>query len=63
MQDNDPKKLITVTELASRWSVHPRSIRRLIASGKLPAYRIALSIGRRSVRIRLEDVINYEEFH
>ncbi len=57
------QRMMTVNELAMRWSVHPRSIRRVIASGRLPAYRIALSPGRRAVRIRLEDVINYEELN
>lgn len=59
---HDSQKMLTVRELAERWSVAPLTVRRLIASGKLPAYRIQLAKRGRAVRIRLEEIIQYEEF-
>ena len=58
---DDMNKMLTVRELADRWSMAPLTIRRLIDSGKLPAYRIQLSRRQRAVRIRLDDVFQYEE--
>jgi len=41
-----PDRLLTVAELADRWQVHPRTIRRMIEDKKIKVIRI-----RRSVRI------------
>jgi excisionase family DNA binding protein len=35
-----PHQLITVEDVATRWKVHPRTVRRRIASGDLTAYRV-----------------------
>ncbi len=45
-------ELITVTEAAERLRVTTRFIRMLIADGTLPALRL----GRRSIRLRKDDV-------
>jgi len=42
---------LTVTEVAERLNVSEKTVRVMIASGELPAYRI----GSRLIRIRLED--------
>jgi excisionase family DNA binding protein len=61
MEKKENNAMMTVNELAQRWSMAPLTIRRLISSGKLPAYRILLSGPQRAVRIKLSDVIDYEE--
>ncbi len=48
--------LITVPEAAERLSVSPRTIRRLIAEGKIRAYQI-----RRAVRISESDLQAYKK--
>ena len=35
-----PKPLLTVDQLAERWNVHPRTIRRMIKKQKIPVIRI-----------------------
>lgn len=45
-------ELLTVAEAAERLRVTTRFIRMLIAEGKLPALRL----GRRSIRLRRDDV-------
>lgn len=42
----------TITEAAQRLGINPKTLRRRIADGKLPAYRL----GRQVVRLRPEDV-------
>jgi excisionase family DNA binding protein len=49
---------LTVPELAARWSVTDRTLRRLVGQGDLPVTRIG-----RSVRFRLSDVERYEADH
>ncbi len=46
-------RLASIDEAAEYLSVNPRTIRRRIAEGEIPAYRIA---GTRTIRIRLEDL-------
>ena len=49
---------LTVPELAARWSVTDRTLRRMVDKGDLPVTRIG-----RSVRYRLSDVLEYEAEH
>ena len=44
--------LLTIETAAEMLAVHPRTIRRYIAAGDLPAYRI----GARHIRVRTSDV-------
>lgn len=55
--------LLTEPELARRWGLTPRTIKRWRADGKVPPY---LPIGQRGgfgqgVRYRLDDVIAFED--
>lgn len=45
---------LSLTEAAEHFNLAPRTIRRYIAQGKLPAYRV----GPKVLRIRLEDLEN-----
>lgn len=54
MQQDD--KLITVTELASRWGVSRQTVYRIVNDGELKIVRI-----RGQFRIRMKDVEEYEE--
>ena len=45
------ERLLTVDQVAERWQISPRSIRRMIADGRLPVVRIG-----RAVRIREKEV-------
>ena len=44
--------LLTIEGAADMLAVHPRTIRRYIAAGDLPAYRL----GPRQIRVRMSDV-------
>lgn len=46
-------RLASIDEAAEYLGVNPRTIRRRIAEGEIPAFRIA---GTRTIRIRLEDL-------
>ena len=48
-------QFLRVRELAERWKVSTRNIRRMIADGRLSAHRIG-----RAVRIALSDVLLFE---
>jgi len=48
---------LTAAQLADRWVTTTRNIRRLMASGSLPAVRI----GAQTVRIALEDIEAFEQ--
>ena len=45
--------LLTIETAADMLAVHPRTIRRYVAAGDLPAYRI----GPRQLRVKREDVL------
>jgi excisionase family DNA binding protein len=45
------ERLLTVDQLAELWQVSPRTIRRMIADGRLPVVRLG-----RAVRIRVQAV-------
>lgn len=44
--------LLTIENAAEMLAVHPRTIRRYIAAGDLPAYRI----GARHIRVRTSEI-------
>jgi excisionase family DNA binding protein len=46
------RHLISINQAADRLGVNPKTIRRLISSGRLTAYRV----GNRLVRVDLDDV-------
>ena len=46
---DDGQRLLTVDQVADRWQVSPRTVRRLIKNGRLEVEKIS-----RSVRIRPE---------
>jgi len=48
----DPSTLLTVEEVAAKLKASERSVRRYIADGDLPAYRL----GARAIRIRVADI-------
>jgi excisionase family DNA binding protein len=48
--------IYTIEELAERWKCTADTIYRMIASGKLPAFKLS-----RTYRVREEDVLNYEK--
>jgi excisionase family DNA binding protein len=45
------ERLMTVNQLAELWQVSPRTVRRMIADGRLPVVRLG-----RAVRIRVQAV-------
>ncbi|WP_375341826.1 helix-turn-helix domain-containing protein [Luteolibacter soli] len=50
-------ELLSVAETAARWKSHPETVKRRIRSGALPALRF----GRGMIRIRLSDLLAFEE--
>jgi len=56
MTSSKPVRLLTPDEVAQFLSVSQRTVKRLVAEGSLPAYKI-----RRSMRFRLEDLKAYVE--
>lgn len=52
MPQKTPGKLVSLEEAAHYFSVHPKTIRRWIAAGRLEAYRV----GPRLLRIRLDSL-------
>jgi excisionase family DNA binding protein len=41
---NDDQRLLTVNQLADRWNVHPRTIRRKIKKKRIQVIRIGRSV-------------------
>ena len=41
---DDRQRLLTVDQLADRWQVSPRTIRRMIKNGQIPVIRIGRSV-------------------
>lgn len=48
-----PRRWVTLNEAAEYLNVVPHTVRRYIAAGQLPAYRLA---GRQTIRIKVEDL-------
>ncbi|ROR53274.1 excisionase family DNA binding protein [Luteococcus japonicus] len=46
---------VTIAELAEQWGCSDKTVRRLISSGQLPAYRV----GKRLIRILQEDADSF----
>lgn len=57
MNGPSPPQLLTVDDVAGTLRVHPRTVRRWIAEGVLPA--IKLSPG--SIRIKPADLLEFQE--
>lgn len=56
------QQMLTVRQLAQRWALHPMSIRRMITARKLVCYRLQSATGNSAmIRIRMADIIDYEE--
>ena len=53
--DNTPAPFLTIAQVAQRWRVHAKTVRRLIARGDLAVHRIGGQI-----RIALADLVAYE---
>lgn len=58
MANTSNDRRLTETELAKRWDVTPRTLQNWRADGNGPAF---ISIGKNTIRYRLEDVLAYEE--
>lgn len=54
MSTTTAPKALSPTDVAKRFGIHPNTVRNLIASGELPAYRIG-----RSIRINTDDLDKY----
>jgi len=39
-----PQRLLTVHQLAELWQISPRSVRRMIADGRLPVVRLGRAV-------------------
>jgi excisionase family DNA binding protein len=52
MIDPNPRRYASIAEAAAYVGVHPRTIRRHIAAGRLPAYHL----GQRLIRVDLDEV-------
>jgi excisionase family DNA binding protein len=55
------ERLLTVRELADRWSLSTATIRRHLDAGQLPVVNLNPDGQRRQVRVRLSDVETYEQ--
>jgi excisionase family DNA binding protein len=53
-----PEPLLTLQDLAARWQVSPKSVRRIVARGELKVHRI----GHR-IRVSTEDAATNEKLH
>lgn len=53
-----PEPLLTLTDLARRWQVSLKSVRRIVARGELKVHRIGAQI-----RVSREDAITFEKLH
>jgi excisionase family DNA binding protein len=56
------EQMLSMRQLAVRWSLHKRTIQRMIAAGKLACYRLQSPTGKSTImRIRMADIVDYEE--
>lgn len=56
MHTEESRPFLTIQDVADRWQVDKRTVRREIDSGALPKHRLA----DRAVRIALNDLLLYE---
>ena len=52
------ESLLTLRDLAARWKVSLKSVRRIVARGELKVHRIGAQI-----RVSSEDAATYEKLH
>ncbi|WP_395774236.1 helix-turn-helix domain-containing protein [Agrobacterium pusense] len=56
MVDEVPGRVLTPARLADRWRCSERHVRNMLAKGELPFFKL----GGKLIRIKVEDVENYE---
>ncbi|NSZ61866.1 helix-turn-helix domain-containing protein [Agrobacterium tumefaciens] len=56
MADEGPGRVLTPARLADRWHCSERHVRNMLVKGELPFFKL----GRKLIRIKIEDVENYE---
>ena len=54
--DDTNERLLSSNDLADRWQVSPRTVKRLVGSGKIHCVRVG-----RQLRFKLADILAYEK--
>ena len=54
--DDLPERLLSVKDLAARWQVSTRTIKRMMDSGQIHFMRVG-----KQIRFRLDDILAYEK--
>jgi excisionase family DNA binding protein len=55
---SNSKSFLTLQDLAARWRISVRSVRRIVARGELKVHRIG-----NQIRVSPDDVAAYEKLH